>query len=140
MRLFRLRQLNNGVFVKVNKATLNMLQRIHPYVAYGYPTRKTVADLIYKRGSGRVGRSRIPLTNNLIIEQNLGKYGITCVEDLIEEVFSCGEHFKEANNFLWTFKLHSPRGGWRNKKLSYQQGGDAGNRETFINQLVANMI
>ena len=32
LRLFRLRQLNNGVFIKVNKATMNMLKRIEPYV------------------------------------------------------------------------------------------------------------
>ena len=36
LRLFRLRQLNNGVFIKVNKATMNMLKRIEPYVVYGY--------------------------------------------------------------------------------------------------------
>jgi large subunit ribosomal protein L7e len=116
-----------------------MLQRVQPYVAYGYPTREAIKDLIYKRGSGRVGRCRIPLTNNAIIETNLGKYNITCIEDLIEEIHTCGPHFKEANAFLWTFKLHAPRGGWRNKKRSYQEGGDAGNREGLINQLIRNM-
>ena len=44
LRLFRLRQLNNGVFIKVNKATMNMLKRIEPYVVYGYPNRKTISD------------------------------------------------------------------------------------------------
>lgn len=117
-----------------------MLQKIHPYVAYGYPTRRTVSNLIYARGAGRIGRSRIPLTDNLIVEQNLGKFGITCVEDLVEQVYTCGAHFKEANNFLWTFKLHSPKGGWRNKKKSYQQGGDAGNREGLINGLIERMM
>jgi large subunit ribosomal protein L7e len=117
-----------------------MLQRITPYVAYGYPSRATISNMIYSRGSGRVGRTRIPLTNNLIVEQNLGKYNIVCVEDLIEEIHQCGPHFKEANNFLWTFKLHSPRGGWRNKKKPYQQGGDTGNREELINGLLNKMM
>merc|ERR1711976_260093 len=36
LRLLRLRQIHNAVFVRVNKATLNMLQRIQPYVTYGY--------------------------------------------------------------------------------------------------------
>ena len=36
LRLLRLRQLNNGVFVKVNKATMNMIKRVEPYVVYGY--------------------------------------------------------------------------------------------------------
>jgi len=35
LRLLRLRQIHNAVFVRVNKATLNMLQRIQPYVTYG---------------------------------------------------------------------------------------------------------
>lgn len=119
---------------------MNMLQRIHPYVAFGYPTRKTISNLIYARGAGRVGRSRIPLTNNAIIEQNLGKHNITCMEDLVEEIHSCGPHFKEANSFLWTFKLHAPRGGWRNKKTAYTEGGDSGNREELINGLIARMM
>ena len=28
-------QIFNGVFLKVNKATINMLRRVEPYVAYG---------------------------------------------------------------------------------------------------------
>jgi hypothetical protein len=29
-------QIFNGVFMKVNKATINMLRRVEPYVTYGY--------------------------------------------------------------------------------------------------------
>lgn len=36
LQLFRLRQLNNATFVKLNKATINMLHRVEPYIAYGY--------------------------------------------------------------------------------------------------------
>lgn len=36
LQLFRLRQINNGVFLKVNKATVNMLRLIEPYVTYGF--------------------------------------------------------------------------------------------------------
>jgi large subunit ribosomal protein L7e len=35
LQLFRLLQINNGVFVKLNKATLNMLNIIQPYIAFG---------------------------------------------------------------------------------------------------------
>ncbi len=140
LRLFRLRQLNNGVFIKVNKATMNMLRRIEPYVAYGFPNRKTIADLIYKRGFVRINRARVPITDNSFIEQNLGKVGITCVEDLIEEVYQVGENFKQANNFLWPFKLNNPRGGWRNKNHPFQRDGDWGNREEEINGLIRAML
>ena len=36
LQLFRLLQINNGVFVKVTKATEQMLRLVEPYVTYGY--------------------------------------------------------------------------------------------------------
>ena len=36
LQLFRLLQVHNAVFIKLNKATLNMIKIIEPYVAYGY--------------------------------------------------------------------------------------------------------
>ncbi len=73
LRLFRLRQINNGVFVKLNKATIQMLRIAEPYIAWGYPNLKSVRELIYKRGFGKVNKQRIPLSDNSTIEKNLGK-------------------------------------------------------------------
>jgi hypothetical protein len=42
---------------------------VEPYIAWGYPNQKTVKELIYKRGFGKVNGNRIPLTDNKIIEQ-----------------------------------------------------------------------
>jgi len=139
LQLLRLRQIHNGVFVKLNKATINMLRLVEPYITYGPPAQKTVSDLIYKRGYGRVDKKRIPLTDNGIIEKSLGKFGIICIEDLIHEIYTVGPHFKEANNFLWPFKLSSPLGGYTQKRRHFTEGGDAGNREELINQLVKTM-
>ena len=86
LQLLRLRQVHNGVFVKLNKATWNMIRVIEPLVTYGYPTRQTISKLIYKRGYGKVNRSRIPLTDNSIIAGELGKVGINSIEDLIHEI------------------------------------------------------
>ncbi|XP_065023257.1 large ribosomal subunit protein uL30w-like [Musa acuminata AAA Group] len=36
LQLLRLRQTINSVFLKVNKATMNMLQTVEPYVTCGY--------------------------------------------------------------------------------------------------------
>ncbi|XP_051114103.1 60S ribosomal protein L7-2-like isoform X2 [Andrographis paniculata] len=139
LQLLRLRQIFNGVFLKVNKATLNMLHRVEPYVTYGYPNLKSVRELIYKRGYGKVNKQRIALTDNSIIEQTLGKSGIICVEDLIHEIMTVGPHFKEANNFLWPFQLKAPLGGLKKKRNHYVEGGDAGNREDYINELIRRM-
>ncbi|XP_067125565.1 large ribosomal subunit protein uL30 [Centruroides vittatus] len=140
LQLFRLRQINNGVFIKLNKATINMLRIAEPYITWGYPNLKVVRELIYKRGFGRVSHRRVPLTDNSIIEQRLGKYGIICMEDLIHEIYTVGPHFKKASNFLWHFKLNNPKGGWRKKTVHYVEGGDFGNREENLNVLLKKMI
>ncbi|KAH0924843.1 hypothetical protein HID58_017099 [Brassica napus] len=139
LQLLRLRQIFNGVFLKVNKATINMLRRVEPYVTYGYPNLKSVKELIYKRGFGKLNHQRIALTDNSIVNEALGKHNIICVEDLIHEIMTVGPHFKEANNFLWPFQLKAPLGGLKKKRNHYVEGGDAGNRENFINELVRRM-
>lgn len=140
LQLLRLRQINNGVFVRLNKATMNMIRYVEPYITYGFPSRKTISDLIYKRGFGKVNGQRLPLTDNSIIETVLSKQGIASVEDLIHEIVNVGAHFKLANNFLWPFKLNSPRGGIEKKRHPFQNGGAFGNREELINKLIKQML
>lgn len=139
LQLLRLRQINNGVFVKLNKASMNMLRAVEPYITYGYPNLKTVRELIYKRGYGKVEKQRIALTSNKIIENALAKHDIICMEDIIHEIFTAGPNFKEVNNFLWPFKLSCATGGISKKRLHYNEGGEAGNREEKINELVRKM-
>ncbi|RZS04267.1 hypothetical protein BHM03_00034577, partial [Ensete ventricosum] len=76
---------------------------------------------------------------NLVYLQGLGKYGIICIEDLVHEIMIVGPHFKQANNFLWPFKLKAPPGGLKKKRNHYVKGGDAGNREVYINELIRRM-
>jgi len=140
LQLLRLRQINNATFVKLNKATSNMLKLIEPYITYGNPNLKSVKELVYKRGFAKIRKSRIPIMDNAQIESNLGKFGIQCVEDLVHEIYTVGPHFKEANNFLWPFKLNTPKGGWNYVKTHVTEGGDAGNRESQINKLLRRMI
>ncbi|ELW70554.1 60S ribosomal protein L7 [Tupaia chinensis] len=89
LQLLRLHQIFNGTFVK----HLNL---------------KSVNELIYKHGYGKISKKRIALTDNSLIVRSLGKFGIICMEDLIHKIYTVGKHFKEANNFLWPFKLSSP--------------------------------
>ncbi|RCN36649.1 ribosomal protein L30p/L7e [Ancylostoma caninum] len=140
LQILRLRQINNGVFVKLNKATLPLPRIVEPYVAWGYPNLKTVHDLIYKRGFAKVKHRRVPITDNNIIEESLGKHDIICMEDLVHEIYNVGPNFKAASNFLWPFKLNNPTGGWTKKTNHFVEGGDFGNREDQINKLLRRMI
>lgn len=140
MQLLRLIQINNGVFIKLTRATSQMLTLIEPYVTYGVPNLKSVRELIYKRGYGNIRGQRIPLSDNAIIEAHLGKYGIISIEDLVHEIVNVGPAFKQCNNFLWPFKLSNPLGGWRTRKFKhFVEGGDAGERAHFINNLIRQM-
>merc|ERR1712149_161015 len=140
LQLMRLRQMNMGVFMKVSKAATEMLKRVEPYLSYGYPNLKSVRELIYKRGFGKINKQRLPLNDNSVIETALGKHGIVCMEDLVHEIYTVGPHFKEANNFLWPFKLRPAKGGQAKKRKGFCEGGQAGNREDKINNLIQKML
>ena len=101
-----------------------MLRIVEPYIAYGYPNLKTVRELIYKRGYGRIDKQRIPvravdkqwethrlifvqLTDNELIERALGQYGIICMEVrpfLLSTYFSRADAilgFDSRNLYCW---------------------------------------
>merc|ERR1711964_521641 len=140
LQIMRLRQMNIGVFMKVSKAATEMLKRVEPYLSYGYPNLKSVRELIYKRGFGKINKQRLPLNDNSVIEAGLAKHGIMCVEDLVHEIYTVGPHFKEVNNFLWPFKLRPAKGGQAKKRKGFCEGGQAGNREEKINNLIKLML
>jgi large subunit ribosomal protein L7e len=70
---------------------------------YSEPNLKTVRELIYKRGYGKVDKQRVPLSSNSIIEGSLGKHDILSIEDLVHEIFTVGPNFKQVRT---AFLLH----------------------------------
>lgn len=139
LQLLRLRQIGNTVFVRLNKASIQMLRIADPFITWGYPTQETISKMIYKRGAGNINGQRIKLSSNDTIEKGLGHLGINCIEDLIHEIYTVGDNFKEANNWLFPIKLMTPRGGWKKVTNHFIEGGDFGNREQYINALIKKM-
>jgi large subunit ribosomal protein L7e len=140
LQLLRLRQIHNGVFVRLNASTIKMLRLVEPFIAYGNPNLKSVRELIYKRGFGKVSGQRIPLSSNTVVSSALSSSNLICVEDIIHEIYTAGPAFKEASNFLWPFKLSAPRGGFGSKLTHYSEGGASGNQGDKINRLIKKMI
>jgi len=70
------------------------------------PNLKTVRELIYKRGYGKVNKARVPLGSNAIIEESLGKYDILSIEDLVHEIYTVGPHFKQVSAFVPVVPWH----------------------------------
>jgi 60S ribosomal protein uL30 len=140
LQLLRLRQINAGVFVRLTKATLNMLKLIEPYITWGVPNLKTVKELLYKRGFAKVNKQRLPISDNALVEKQLGHCNVLCLEDIVHEIVTVGDHFRQVNKFLWPFKLPNPRGGWRGKNTHFNEGGDCGYRGEKLNELIHRMV
>ncbi|KAL0487155.1 ribosomal protein L7 [Acrasis kona] len=140
LQLLRLRSTNNGVFLRLNKPTINLLRVVEPYVTFGFPTIQNVRDLIYKCGNARVNDHRVAITGNAIIERELQKYNIISVEDLIDELWNLGENFVAVNNFLWPFKLRAPKEGYENVRKEFVKNGSYGNRGDSMPDLIQKML
>merc|ERR1712178_506234 len=139
LQLLRLRQIGNAVFIRLNKASIQMLRICDPFIAWGYPTQQTIKNMTYKRGAVKINGQRIKISNNDVVEKSMGNLGINCIEDLVREIYTVGDNFKTANNNLFPVKLSCPRGGWRKITNHFIEGGDFGNREQYINDLVKKM-
>lgn len=72
----------------------------------------------------------------MTLVQALGKHGILCIEDIVHEIATGGPRFKEVNSFLLPFKLNRPEGALEGRKKCFKEGGDSGNREDHINDLI----
>ncbi|KAI9272156.1 ribosomal protein L30, ferredoxin-like fold domain-containing protein, partial [Helicostylum pulchrum] len=134
----RLLKMNSGVFAVCDDSTIKDLQRIEPYVTYGSPSLKTVRDLVMKRGATMIKGVRMPLSDNAIIEEALGKHGVICLEDIVHEIVNTGENFDVVSKFLVPFELNDPIKGWRQKKLKEitERTNEEESVEDDINKLV----
>ncbi|RYH28873.1 hypothetical protein EON65_10550 [archaeon] len=84
---------------------------------------------------------RVPLSSNDVIKAGLGSLGITCIEDIVHEIYTVGPNFKAVSNFLWPVKLSSPKGGFAGKKLNhFIEGGACGQQGEKINKLIKKML
>jgi len=136
---FRLTKVNMARLVVLNDFNKKMIRAVEPFIAYGYPTLKTVKDLVYKRGVILIDGKVTPITNNELIEEHLGKYNIICLEDIVHELFNVGEHFKEINTFLCPFKLTPPKIIEGTRKVTVSETPKTGNMKEDINQFVQAM-
>ncbi|XP_056150263.1 60S ribosomal protein L7-like 1 isoform X2 [Lampris incognitus] len=101
-----------------------------------FPNLKSVRELILKRGQAKINKRRVPLTDNTLIEEHMGKHGIICLEDLIHEIYSVGRNFRVVNNFLWPFKLSVARHAVKDKAGLLKDLGNPGFRSSDINSII----
>eukprot|EP00181_Compsopogon_caeruleus_P001865 CAMPEP_0184681998 /NCGR_PEP_ID=MMETSP0312-20130426/5267_1 /TAXON_ID=31354 /ORGANISM="Compsopogon coeruleus, Strain SAG 36.94" /LENGTH=259 /DNA_ID=CAMNT_0027133215 /DNA_START=55 /DNA_END=834 /DNA_ORIENTATION=- len=133
----------SAVIVPATEESVRLLREAETFVTWGTPTLKVVKDLIYKRGFCKFGATdelkRVPITDNRTIEDNLGHHGIICTEDIIDELFRCGEAFSDVRSVLLPFELNRPKDAELSKTLRvtpYKDGGVYGDRGDQINSFV----
>lgn len=136
-----LKEANTGVFVKYDAVTRKKLHLVEPWVIYGKPSEGVVKDLIERKSFGTVKGEKVPLSDNTIIERELGdKHGLICMEDLVHELTQTGENFGVVTKFLWPFPLISARSHFEKEKLSRKQGKDYGDKGEEIDEYIKTML
>lgn len=136
----RLRHIHEGVFVNYNDSMRKMLHLVEPWVVYGKPSKAVVNDLITRRGFGKVDGKRVPLSDNVTIEKELGDKNIICVEDLVHEIYNVGDSFKAATSFLWPFRLTDSKTEFERRVLKLKDGKDYGDKGDAINEYIKQVL
>lgn len=136
----RLRKIHEGVFVPYNPSTRKLLHLVEPWVVYGKPSQAVVNDLITRRGFGKVNGTRVPLSDNITIEKELGDKNIICVEDLVHEIYNVGDSFKAAAAFLWPFQLTDSKTTFERRVLKLKDGKDYGDKGEAINEYIKQVL
>lgn len=183
----KLGQLHSTVLLPNDTETCALLKLVEPYVIYGYPSIKTVRDLVFKHGYLKINGKKTAISSNKMIEEHLGTRGIICIEDIVHELFTVSENFDFVKKYLLPFRvsisiklslmlnfsilcadniqvqcsiysdihlilvfkyftylylqLKAPRDGWSSKiGVSYERGGEYGNRKHEIDVLIEKCI
>ena len=82
---------------------------IQNYVGWGAPTKKILEDIIRKRGYLKSKeQTRVPISDNVVVEEILGEKGIICVEDIIEAFWRCKSNetsYRAVSEAIWPIQL-----------------------------------
>lgn len=136
-----LKENNTGVFIRYDSAARKRLHLVEPWVVYGKPSEGIVKDLLERKSFGKVNGEKVPLSDNTIIEKELGdEHGIICMEDLVHELTHTGDAFDVVTKFLWPFPLTPSRSKFEKEKLKQKQGKDYGDKGTQIDEYIKKML
>jgi len=124
---------NHAVLIDSRPAYKGMLQRVNSYVAWGEPSKETVAMMLQKR-------ARLAGDKKLT-DEYVKKAGYKSIDELAEAIVNCKVDFHKLPDMQPRFKLHPPTKGFKGKtKKGFKAGGEAGYRGEAINELVKRMV
>lgn len=103
-----LKEVNNVAFVMATSENMDKLLLINHYVAYGKPTKVILDEIIRKRGYLKKEGKRVPISDNVLIEELLGEQGVICIEDIIDAFWRCHAQkstYEAVRQVLWPIQL-----------------------------------
>ena len=70
----------SAAFVKVEPLSLKNLKLVENYITYGFLAKRTISELIQKRGflKGEENK-RLIINSNTVVEDILGEQGCICI-------------------------------------------------------------
>ena len=98
---------------------------------------KKIEELLRKIGNVIIGWN---ILENIQIENDLGKYRIICLEDIIHELSYETKNAPYVLDYLGYFKLSSKDEGFDKVNIPFNKGGNQGFRGEKINSLLKLMI
>merc|ERR1719471_595991 len=140
LQSLRLTDINNTVLVQHSENMIEKIKIIEPYITWGYPSLRSIHNLIFKYGYGEVDGVKSALSSNVIIENKFSAQGLLCLEDVVKQIFEAGPHFEMLVKFMYPFKLTPPKGGFRRVAQPFSKNGAWGNRAEKINSLIRKML
>ncbi|HPR42329.1 MAG TPA: 50S ribosomal protein L30 [Candidatus Methanofastidiosa archaeon] len=129
--MLKLFSVGNCVLVDDRDSYRGMLQKSKDYLTFGEIDAETLKKLVLKWG-------RLPGNGRIDEELIKEKTGLT-LDEFIESVLNF-EHELDEIGIKDVFRLHPPRGGYKDTKRGFGQGGSLGYRGEEINALLKRMI
>ncbi|MEM2419554.1 MAG: 50S ribosomal protein L30 [Candidatus Bathyarchaeia archaeon] len=133
IRMLNLKRNNYAVLIDNRPSFLGMLKTAQNFITWGEVSKKTVAELLKKRGR-LVG-------NKKLTDEYAQRLGFKSLDELAEAIYACKVEYWKLPDIQPYFRLHPPTKGFRGKvKKGYGMGGELGYRGEEINDLLERMI
>jgi len=133
LSMLRLTRQNHLVFIPENPVMKGMLQKVKDYVTWGQADTEMVAKVIGLRGR-LIGDK--PVTDEYIKANS--SYANT--REFADAVARQKVKYSDLKDVKPLIRLHPPRGGYENTKISWNAGGSLGHRGKDIAVLVLRML
>lgn len=129
--MLKLFNVGNCIVIDDRESYNGMLQKSKDYITFGEINPEVMKTLILKWG-------RLPGDKRIDEDFVKEKTGLD-VDAFVDAVFKF-EHDISELGIKNVFRLHPPRGGYKDTKRGFGQGGSLGDRGEAINTLLERMI